>query len=252
LLASSKDSGAMRNRRISLDQLGTNSRNRGTGSRRTSGANNSGWAGDGPLDGVPSSFGTSIHSRAQSVRSVQSDGASLSSVKTPPGSTGSRSQSQSRQQFDPFASSAFSYDTSTTTSETTYGHDLASTNGNHGLASARVLVNIALNEDLTCFYKLSKMSSCSVEGVVQVQVRSNVDQGVPFFLQIRDPSKHIQSIQENKKFADNMAELLATEHHASKPDYMFTVSIPKSDGYFPVMRYKCGDDLRPVPIVSPA
>jgi hypothetical protein len=34
----------------------------------------------------------------------------------------------------------------------------------------RVQVNIALNEDLTCFYKLSKMSSCSVEGVVQVRI----------------------------------------------------------------------------------
>ena len=36
----------------------------------------------------------------------------------------------------------------------------------------RVQVNVALNEDLTCFYKLSKMSSCSVEGVIQVSVDS--------------------------------------------------------------------------------
>jgi len=33
---------------------------------------------------------------------------------------------------------------------------------------ARMQVNIALNEDLSCSYKLSQLSSCSVEGVVQV------------------------------------------------------------------------------------
>jgi hypothetical protein len=93
------------------------------------------------------------------------------------------------------------------------------------------------------------MSTCSVEGVVQVQVRANVEQNVPFLLLMRDPSKHIQSIQENKKFADNMAESLEHDPNKSRPDYLFTVSVPKSDTYFPVMRYKCRDDLRPVPIV---
>ena len=33
----------------------------------------------------------------------------------------------------------------------------------------RLNVDIALNEDLTCEYKRSKMSSCSVEGTVQVR-----------------------------------------------------------------------------------
>lgn len=263
LLASSKDSGAMRNRRTSLEQVGGSSRNRPSGSHRTSGTGAVG--GDGPFDATTSPFGTSNYSKPQSGRSLQSDAASMSSIKTPPGSTGSRSQNltrpQQQHQFDPFAATAFSYDTVTTASETTYGHEIADMNGNSTnrngsqpstTTSAKVLVNIALNEDLTCFYNLSKMSSCSVEGVIQVQVRSNVDQGVPFFLLMRDPSKHIQAIQENKKFADNMAESLANEPHASRPDYLFTVSVPKSDTYFPVMRYKCGNDLRPVPIVSMA
>ena len=35
---------------------------------------------------------------------------------------------------------------------------------------ARIQVNIALNEDLTCSYKHSKMTSCSVEGVIQVRL----------------------------------------------------------------------------------
>ena len=33
----------------------------------------------------------------------------------------------------------------------------------------KLQVNIALNEDLTCSYKFSKMTSCSVEGVIQVR-----------------------------------------------------------------------------------
>lgn len=41
-------------------------------------------------------------------------------------------------------------------------------------SQARVQVNIALNEDLACSYKHSQMSSCSVEGVVQVCVRLEI------------------------------------------------------------------------------
>lgn len=51
-------------------------------------------------------------------------------------------------------------------------HDSRSHSGNYDsssvLSQARVQVNIALNEDLTCSYKLSQLSSCNVEGVVQV------------------------------------------------------------------------------------
>jgi hypothetical protein len=47
-----------------------------------------------------------------------------------------------------------------------------------------------------------------------------------------------------------MAVSLANEPANSRPDHKFTVSVPKADSYFPVMRYKCGNDLRPVPIVS--
>ena len=85
---------------------------------------------------------------------------------------------------------------------------------------------------------------------LQVQVKSTAPQGVPFFLLLRDPSKHIQSLQENKKFVDNMAETLAHDPDEDKPNHQFSVSVPKADNYFPVMRYKCGSELRPVPIVS--
>lgn len=124
---------------------------------------------------------------------------------------------------------------SETTMESQFAHD----------STPRFQVNVALNEDLTCFYKLSKMSACSVEGVIQVQVKANVPSRFPFHLFIRDPLRHIESIQENKKFAEYADA--TTEHDA---DHAFAVSVPKTDNYFPVMRYKCTSELRPVPIVS--
>ncbi len=38
----------------------------------------------------------------------------------------------------------------------------------------KLYINIALNEDLSCSYKLSQLSSCSVDGIVQVSVRVNI------------------------------------------------------------------------------
>jgi hypothetical protein len=253
LLASNgKDSSTPRNRRISVDQSVSGGRSRNMVGRRSTSIEHGIGNGNPP-------FSSPNQSNYSSTQSVESDGgASLAStVRTPPGSIGSRNQTRGRQQFDTFAGRALSTDTSTTASEKTYSKDLlAGGNGNATVGNHRdggppkVLVNVALNEDLTCFYKLSKLSSCSVEGVIQVQVRSNIDQGVPFFLLIRDPSKCIQSIQENKKFADSMADTLPLNHRAMKSDHMFTISVPKADDYFPVMRYKCSNDLRPVPIVS--
>ena len=258
LASNSKDSSATRsNRRKSVDHsvassAGGRPRNNIVGRRSTS---------IGHAIGDGSGHNNQNHpthnsSSTQSVESSDGGASLVSSVRTPQGSIGSRThQIQGRQHFDPFSGGReLSTDTSTTASETTFGQEMladVAANGNGG-APAKVLVNIALNEDLTCFYKLSKLSSCSVEGVVQVQVRSNVDQGVPFSLLIRDPSKHIQSIQENKKYADSMVvDTLASNHHRGmKSDYMFTVSVPKADDYFPVMRYKCGNELKPVPIVS--
>jgi len=149
---------------------------------------------------------------------------------SPQGSIGSR------QQFDPFFDSQGQSNSGFgPSSESVFPTDGA-------VGGVKALVNIALNEDLTCFYKLSKLSSCSVEGVLQVQVRSNVDRTVPFNLMIKDPSTYIQNIQENKMYAKGVAD------KTRKSDFAFAVSVPKAEEYFPVMRYKCGDDLRPVPI----
>jgi hypothetical protein len=150
-------------------------------------------------------------------------------AKSPQGSIGSRNFSTpGNQGFDPFFDAP--------SSESAF---MSTDSG-----GTKALVNVALNEDLTCFYKLSRLSSCSVEGVVQVQVTSNVDRTVPFSLFIKDPSNYIQTIQENKMYAKSVAD------QTKQSDFAFAVSVPKAEEYFPVMRYKCGEDLRPVPIVS--
>jgi len=126
--------------------------------------------------------------------------------------------------------------------------DLGSLDGSEA-ARGRIQVNIALNEDLTCSYKQSKISSCTIEGVVQVQVRSDSQTVTPFFLLLRDPSRHIRMIQENRRYADDMTEALSDYNEEDTGvDYKFTISVPRADNYFPVMRYKCSNELRPVPI----
>ena len=74
---------------------------------------------------------------------------------------------------------------------------------------------------------------------------------MPFSLLVRDPSRHIRLIQENKRYADNMSdELVGGNSDDAGVDFKYTVSVPSVDDYFPVMRYKCSTELRPVPIVS--
>lgn len=130
--------------------------------------------------------------------------------------------------------------------------------------TVRFQVSVALNEDLTCSYRDSKISSCSVDGMIQVQIK-NVeglsdamapdDEPPPFALYLRDPSRHIRSIQENKKYAGGYGAAVASitgENVAdgSEHERKYVVTLPKTSSYFPVMRYKCSNDLRPVPIVS--
>ena len=65
---------------------------------------------------------------------------------------------------------------------------------------------------------------------------------------LKDPAGHVESLQENKKYADDLTA------SSGAPDgsaiHKFAVSVPKGENYFPVLRYKCAGDLRPVPIVS--
>lgn len=95
-------------------------------------------------------------------------------------------------------------------------------------------------------------NSVSPSRSLKVQVSCDARDGVPFFLLVRDPSRHINVMQENRRYADDMTESILSENSDDAGvDYKYTVSVPSADDYFPVMRYKCNTGLRPVPIVSP-
>ena len=114
-------------------------------------------------------------------------------------------------------------------------------------------IGLALNEDLTCEYHRSKLSSLSVDGTVQVSVKTRYEREpslhqrqqptAPFSLIFTDHSGHIKALQENKKFV-KQGDIVNRE-------FAYTIRVPREDEYFPVLRYKCGTSLRPVPIVSP-
>lgn len=164
-------------------------------------------------------------------------------------------------------------DTMSSANWTDATEEMSETSRSMTSGAARIQVNIALNEDLTCSYKFSKMTSCSVEGVIQVsrereihladffknshffvmlqvQVKSNSRNPVPFKLAVKDPSQHIQTLQENRKFAEDTSSSQLSRDTMERGDKSFTVSVPRADNYFPLIRYKCSTELRPVPIVS--
>ena len=115
-------------------------------------------------------------------------------------------------------------------------------------------VSLALNEDLTCEYKKSKLSTLSVEGTIQVrmstsyegEVPQDVPPTIPFVLLFKDHSGHVRTLQENKKFVENVSH----ESEVANREFTYTITIPREEEYFPVVRYKCDTSLRPVPIVS--
>jgi hypothetical protein len=115
-------------------------------------------------------------------------------------------------------------------------------------SQARVHVNIALNEDLSCSYKQSQLVSCAVEGVVQVQVITNDRKETPFFLFLKDVSSQVESLQENKKFANEVLKTLGNSSDDDFFDRKYSISVPQDESYFPILRYKCISELRPVPI----
>jgi hypothetical protein len=85
--------------------------------------------------------------------------------------------------------------------------------------------------------------------VCQVQVKSSGrTTNIPFAFWIRDPSKHIDTLTENRKLAEKVAH--SSNGKGEDADYMFNLLIPKQEQYFPVLKYKCTGELRPVPIVS--
>ena len=252
LLASNTKDANGRNRRSSAEPI-HNQRARNLLGRRTQSLRYEydGGGGDAGGDGANSINNNAFHGSFSTSSTGDSFDLGSSTVRSPTAGggvgVGSRTfSSAGRQQFDPF-SDGRGNPTEALLPTDAFGRqplpapEIGDNNNNN---NTKALVNVALNEDLTCFYKLSKLSSCSVEGVVQVQVRSNVNRTVPFCLLIKDPSSYIHTIQENKMYAKSVVD------KTKMSDFAFNVSVPKAEEYFPVMRYKCGDELRPVPIVS--
>jgi hypothetical protein len=82
-----------------------------------------------------------------------------------------------------------------------------------------------------------------------VQVKSTTRSiNIPFSLLVRDPSSQLDTLNENTKFAENVSASLQRNKEEGVADYKFNVTIPKAETYFPLLKYKCTGDLRPVPI----
>jgi hypothetical protein len=72
---------------------------------------------------------------------------------------------------------------------------------NYILESRKLFVNAALNGDLTCTYRNSKLSAISVDGNIQILLKADSTAFVPFTLKLSDVYDNIDSIVEHTKFA---------------------------------------------------
>jgi hypothetical protein len=116
--------------------------------------------------------------------------------------------------------------------------------------SRKLFVNVALNEDLSCTYRNSKLSAFSVDGNIQILLKADSTAFVPFTLKLSDVYDNIESILENTKFASVISkeEYIQEEDFSSKNK--FIVTLPRYDHFFPVLKYRCRSSLIPVPLVS--
>lgn len=86
-----------------------------------------------------------------------------------------------------------------------------------------------------------------VKSTLQGEYSPKPQAPIPFFLVFQDHFSHIKSLQENKKFVEH----LTLENGAGEREFIYCVSVPKEEEFYPIVRYKCSSALRPVPIVSP-
>ena len=106
-----------------------------------------------------------------------------------------------------------------------------------------LVVNVVLDEKITCSFHQSRISSCSIKGRILVMAQSNSLEVVPFVLSVKDLSYHIQSIEENRMFV----EKFSNENNNSRI-FKYTINLSKLDDYLPILNYKCSKDLQPIPI----
>lgn len=113
--------------------------------------------------------------------------------------------------------------------------------------SRKIFTTMALNEDLVCTYKGSRMTSCIVQGIVQILMNSDSTAFVPFAVRVFDDDDHISSIEANKQFLNDVSK--EKEPGEEDWEHKYIVTLPKADNYYPILRYDCGDKLIPVPLV---
>jgi hypothetical protein len=113
--------------------------------------------------------------------------------------------------------------------------------------SRKLFITLALNEDLSCTYSGNKLTSCAVQGIIQLLMKSDSTAFVPFLCRVFDSEKHVESIEHNEKYANDISLERNSEDEWA---YQFIVTLPKSDNYYPILKYMCSKSLIPVPLVS--
>ncbi len=113
--------------------------------------------------------------------------------------------------------------------------------------SRKLFINVALNEDFSCMYRNSKLSDYTVEGNVQILLKSDSTAFVPFQLILKDEGDQIETLIENVKLASSITTSLDDDYDDTR---RFLVTLPKYDHFFEVLKYKCKSKLVPVPLVS--
>jgi hypothetical protein len=113
--------------------------------------------------------------------------------------------------------------------------------------SRKLFITLALNEDLSCAYVGNKLTHCAVQGIIQILMKSESTAFVPFLCQLFDSEMHIESIEHNEKYANNISHERVPGNEWA---YQFIVTLPKADNYYPVLKYMCNKKVVPVPLVS--
>lgn len=111
--------------------------------------------------------------------------------------------------------------------------------------TAHLTVSVALNEDVSCYYRNSKLLTCKVNGLLQLQARTDPPSihNTPFIVLIKDPSQHIQAIRASNEYATDV-----TDGDDDLTNFMYIVNNIPNDRFVSVFKYKCNDNLCPVPL----
>mmetsp|Transcript_45841 Transcript_45841/g.53635 ORF Transcript_45841/g.53635 Transcript_45841/m.53635 type:complete len:1446 (-) Transcript_45841:74-4411(-) len=115
----------------------------------------------------------------------------------------------------------------------------------------RIMISIALTEEINCSYHQSKVKTLTVDGVVQVKLHPSSPINIPYKLIISDPIHQIKTIHENRKYIDQKQRLqqsIKDDQKQIKSEHSYVVTMPKAGQYMPLAKYRCNSKVQPVPI----